>query len=134
MIAKLEVIHYPLDGGSWETESLATPSLEAVHEEIRTMDPFAKPIATLLQNPDITDGSLMMLNGGNDLYHVQIADEDACWIQAFDPSGSEEDVQVWSSDQGFSCARKLTWNLDTTLDLVRHYFLNQSPHPGYSWE
>ena len=106
------------------------PKIEAV---LRSMDRFAKPNLWLFEDRDMPDGNCLAVCGGNGVYHVQVADADGNWTEAFDPHGSNEIVEVWESDQGFDTQAKKTWSLETTEKLVRWYFENGTRHPGYSW-
>ncbi|QDU36971.1 hypothetical protein Mal4_12740 [Maioricimonas rarisocia] len=101
MIQRLEVVLYPRGSGEYRTVAHDDPSWELVEAELRSMDRYEKPILELLQHRDRTDGDLLMVNGGNGCYHVQIADADGCWSEAFDPEGDRTLVEVWTSDQGF---------------------------------
>jgi hypothetical protein len=134
MIEQLDVVRYPRGPGNYTTESITSPTLDTVVEHLRSMEPFEKPILTLQKHADISDGDLMMVNGGSGCFHVQIADNDANWFQAVDPNGSDDVVDVWTSDQGFACERKFTWPLETAIAIVQHYFQTGERHPRYQWE
>lgn len=109
------------------------PPWSAVEAELRTMDNFAKPGLWLFRDRGMPDGNCLAVCGGSGVYHVQIADEDANWTEAFDPRGSNDTVEVWRSDQGFATQAKKTWSLADATKLVRWYFEHGSPHPEYSW-
>jgi len=134
MIELLEVTCYPREPGSYWTEKFPDPAWRMVESHVRQMHPYERPLLTLQRHRDVPDSELLMINGGNDLFHVQVADADAYWSQAFDPDGSEEQVQVWLSDQGFATARRFTWGLIDALTLLRHYFETGSKHHGYHWD
>ena len=134
MIQKLEVVHYPRGPGNYTTEPFDNPDWDTVLGQLRSMHPYEIPILTLLKHADIPDGDIMMVNGGNDTFHIQIADSDANWCQAFDPNGSDEMIDVWTSDQGFSCERKFTWSLKTACEIIKHYFNTGERHPDFQWE
>lgn len=108
MVQLLTVTLYPRGPGSYWSEEHVNPTWGLVESELLTMDPFEKPILCLQLYLDIPDSDVMMVNGGNGVYHLQICDTEANWIQAFDPNGSEEEIDVWTSDQGFATARKYT--------------------------
>jgi len=134
MIQRLEVTHYPRGPGNYTTVSFDNPCWETIFHELQTMDRYEKPILTLEQDVDDPGADLMMVNGGNDLFHIQIADSYARWYGAIDPSGSDELVDVWTSDQGFTCDRKRTWPLKAAAILIEYYFRTGKPHPDFHWE
>ncbi|MEM1202992.1 MAG: hypothetical protein AAGN66_07165 [Acidobacteriota bacterium] len=133
-IQRLEVVHYPRGPGNYTTESFDLPSWEVVFVQLNAMHPYETPFLTLMKYANIPDGDLMVVNGGNDVFHIQVVDSDANWFQALDPNGPHETISVWTSDQGFSCERKLTWPLETASRIVRHYFNAGERHPDFQWE
>jgi hypothetical protein len=133
MIARLEVVQYPRGRGDYWTETFDSPDWYSIDAVIRSMEPYEKPIVSLLKNRDIPDADLMMVNGGDEVFHIQIANSDMRWSEVFDPDGSEEIVDVWTSDQGFSTSRKSTWSLEDALAIIRYYFDKGKPHPEYHW-
>ena len=115
------------------TVDVHDPSWAAVEAELSTMDNFAKPALWLFRDREMPDGNCLAVCGGSGVYHVQVADEDANWMEAFDPNGSNETVEVWQSDQGFATEAKKTWPLPEAKKLVQWYFENGTRHPEYSW-
>jgi hypothetical protein len=109
------------------------PPWSAVEAELSTMDNFAKPALWLFRDRNMPDGNCLAVCGGSGVYHVQVADEGADWKEAFDPSGSNDTVEVWRSDQGFAAEAKKTWALTDAVKLVRWYFETGTRHPEYSW-
>ena len=65
------------------------------------MHSYDKPMLDLYQNEDEPGADMMTVTGGNDVYHVQIADHEFRWCQAYDPEGPDQVIDVWLSDQGF---------------------------------
>lgn len=133
-IQKFEVVHYPRGPGNPKTESFDLPDWHTVFGQLELMDPYEIPILTLSKHADIHGCDLMMVCGGHDAFHIQIADTDGKWFQAFDPEGTDELIEVWTSDQGFSCERKYTWPLTTASQIIKHYFNTGERHLGYQWE
>jgi hypothetical protein len=129
----LQVTHYPRGPGRYWHISHDAPGWDLVESELESMHRFEKPILTLQKKKEWEDSDLMMVNGGEGIYHIQI-EEDDCWLQAYDPEGSDELVDVWLSDQGFSTERRYTWNLEDAGKIVRHYFETGEKHPGYRWD
>lgn len=134
MIKSLEIVNYPRDRDGYLTKSFQIPDWNLVLAHLETMYPYEKPMLYLLQHTDARDRDLMCVTGGNDLFHVQIADSAGHWFSAYNPKGSDEVVDVWTSDQGFACEREWTWPLLDTSELLKHYFETAERHPNYQWE
>ena len=132
-IDALNVTMYPRDGGPFKTTTHLLPGWEIVEHELRSMDNWEKPILWLHQNRSVGDSGCLAVCGGSGVYHIQVADTGGDWREAIDSSGSEEQVDVWLSDQGFTTARKLAWPIENAIELVRWYFEHGSPHPNYTW-
>ncbi len=47
--------------------------------------------------------------------------------------GSDEIINVWTSDQGFSCEQRFTWPLTTAKQIIKHYFDTGELHPDFEW-
>ncbi|KAA5534191.1 hypothetical protein FYK55_28690 [Roseiconus nitratireducens] len=97
------------------------------------MDNYEKPLLDLLQDKDNPGANQLSVTGGDGVFHVQIADGQMNWRQAFNPNGPHDIVQVWLSDQGFAAPRNWTWAIDDTIALVRYYYQHGTPNPDYDW-
>ncbi len=134
MIASLDIIRYLRDNSAYTTETLLEPDWATLELRLGNMHRFDQPILWLCLNEGIGDTNAMAVTGGESVYHIQIADEDGYWIQAVNPNGSSEMLDLWISDQGFSTEQRFTWNLEQTLQIVKHYFLQGEPDSGVLWE
>jgi len=132
IIEVLEVTHFHDD--KRRTERLHEPSWEAVERELRSMHNSDKPLIDLMQDEDEPGASMMMICGGNNVFHIQVADDKLRWCQAYDPDGPDDVIEVWLSDQGFEAPRNWTWPIDDALELALYYFTHGKPHPGYNWD
>lgn len=132
-VVKMDVTHYPPDGGTYSSEKFDNPSWADIERQIRNMHRFERPMLFLQKHSEITDADIFALNGGQGLYHVQYADSAGNWFQAFDPNGSDEIIQIWTSDQGFETPRSTLWEIDDALKMTRWYVEHGTPHPDFSW-
>ena len=132
-IDAINVTRYPRDGGPYTTEMIERPGWEVVEREVRSMHNWEKPLIWVQQDREVGDRNCMAVCGGSGVYHVQIADEEGRWWQAVDPEGSEEVVEVWVSDQGFSAEAKFTWAVEKAVEVVRWYYERGERHQGYTW-
>ena len=133
-IRVLDVVRYSRDNRPWTSELILEPTWAQLEDELLTMDSFEKPMLWLLRDAEVLDGDLLCVTGGQDVYHVQIAVPIGNWLQAVNPERSDEYIDVWTSDQGFSTQARFTWTLEPTLKMVRWYFEHGTPHPEYLWE
>jgi hypothetical protein len=85
------------------------------------MHAYAQPSVFLQHRPGDTESDCMGLNGGADAIHVQ-GQRDEYWVQAVNVERGTEEVEVWTSDQGFVTQARFTWPLEAALRLVRKYF------------
>jgi hypothetical protein len=131
-VQAMAISTYEPDTGRGASATHRYPTWENVRAELLTMEPYSKPLITLEQDDDPAINS-MMICGGNGIYHVQYADNNACWFEAYDPDGSDEEIAVWTSDQGFLSTRKSTWPLEVALTLAKYYFDNGCHHPDFCW-
>jgi hypothetical protein len=132
-IDALNITRYPRDAGPYTVTMVVTPPWETVESELRTMDNYEKPILWLHRDRKIGDKDCLAVCGGNGVYHIQVIDDQGRWHEACDPNGSEADVEVWSSDQGFTTKAKFTWPLEKATELIRWYFEHGTRHPDFSW-
>lgn len=134
MIECLQIIHYPDGHGPWWTEEIFNPTWEQVEREISSMRRDAKPMVWLLKHRDQSDADLLAVTGGEGVHHIQIADEAGLWSQVVDLLGSDEMVEVWTSDQGFTTGARFTLTLEKTLPIVRTFFDRGTPDERVSWD
>lgn len=132
MIRRLDITRYQEDGWTHTTETVIDPTWERVLRELTSMDNFRKPIVWMAKDPDRTESEVMAINGGSGVFHIQIEEADD-WFEAYDPSGSSDEIEVWKSDQGFSTEIRKTWDLENTLEIVAHYFQTGMRSPTHAW-
>ena len=97
------------------------------------MHRFSKPIMGLYQLQDVNDNQCMLINGGEDIYHMTVWDDISMMIY-FDESRGDEEVEVWTSDQGFTTTAEDTCDTKRALKIVRWYCDHGKPHPYYLWD
>ena len=129
----IHITHYSRRTGQARSEGIKEPSWSIVEQEIRTMEPFAKPIVFLLTSNDNTETSYMTITGGYGVYHVQIADEDGAWQAAVNPSRGSREIEVWTSDQGLTTQERFTWDTDEAVRIAKSFWQEQKPSPDVQW-
>jgi hypothetical protein len=131
-VRAISVIRYPASG-PWTKDESLDPTWADVEGHIRQMHPFAQPIVFLQQRQDDTESDCMAINGGAAAFHVQ-ALRQGKWLQAVNVERGTEEVEVWTSDQGFTTQARFTWSLESTLKLARKYFDEAALDDTVPWE
>jgi hypothetical protein len=132
-IERLEMTHYAADGRTSSVERFEHPSWDTIERELCSMHRFSKPIMGLYQLQDVNDNQCMLINGGEDIYHMTVWDDISMMIY-FDESRGDEEVEVWTSDQGFTTTAEDTCDTKRALEIVRWYCDHGKPHPYYLWD
>jgi hypothetical protein len=119
-IKNLTAIRYYLDGRHWDTEEVRHPSWTDVDRAIRRMDNYCFPIVQLNTTDNVEDENIFNVCGGDgrwSLFHTM-----GNW-QYEDAGGSEEEVRLWDSDQGYYCCQKnLLTDVAKVLRITKAFF------------
>ena len=119
-VRQLTAIRYYRDGRPWDSETVDSPTWDAVVAAIRRMDDDLYPIVQLNCTDYEDDESIFNVIGGDGrfaLFH-----EMGDW-QYTDPAGTDAKVRLWQSDQGYFCAeRNILTDIDKVLRIVRAYY------------
>jgi hypothetical protein len=119
----LTIVHYP-PRQPWRCVEVRSPKWEEVSAAIRKMDDDEYPIVQLSwKNVDSCfsdEESFNVIGGGASGF--ALFEMIPGW--KFDnPDGSDEDVRLWQSDQGYFCKRRnIIVDIDEILKLTRVYF------------
>ncbi|MDH5730135.1 MAG: hypothetical protein OEZ58_14160 [Gammaproteobacteria bacterium] len=132
MIEKMHMTNYEDDGWTNSTLEFLNPNWDVVLDRLKSMHNYSRPDLWLLKYKDIPDSYLLAVNGGSGIYHIQVNDG-VYYHEAIDPSGSNEEVDIWLSDQGFSTEKRKTWNLEKAIEMVEYYFNFGEMNPNYEW-
>ena len=128
----IQVTHYSNDGH--EIEEIMAPDWSALENEIRSMDRHAKPIIWILTSEDNPESDCFAITGGQNVYHLQICDSEGDWKQAVNPAGGDAEVEIWTSDQGFTTQKRFTWDTGSALTIVEWYWRHQQAYPDVAWD
>jgi hypothetical protein len=119
---------------SWHSEERQNPSWPQIEQALRQMNKFHRPIVTLLLTDKDSDG--LWFTGGSNTWHIQkrnIATDE--WQQAVNPNGSDEEVEVWTSDQGFSTSGWYVFKDSDTVLKIAKYFCDTGDFATFvAWE
>jgi hypothetical protein len=119
-IHHITVVRYYRDGRHWDTEKIISPAWPDIEYAIRRMDNYCYPIVQLNTTDDEEDENIFNICGGAGrwaLFHMM-----GEW-QYEEPGGSEEDVRLWDSDQGYHCRRKnILADIAKVLRVVKSFY------------
>jgi hypothetical protein len=119
-IHNMEAIRYYRDRRPWDTERIEAPTWPQVEEAIRRMDNYCFPIVHLNTTEVPWHDDIFNVIGGAGrwaIFHMM-----GEW-QYEDPGGSDEEVRLWDSDQGYYCnAKNILTDVEKVLRIARAYY------------
>jgi hypothetical protein len=130
-IHRLEAVIYE-SHWVWHTHSLDKPDWGAIEKTILQMDKFYRPIAILfLENSDA-----LWLTGDKAAWHIQKYESHGdTYSEAVRPEGDDTEVQVWTSDQGFTTTwRHAFSDSGTVLEVVKYLYDTGQFTTFLNWE
>ncbi len=132
----LDVTVYPANGGTWKTKRTPNPTLEDIETAVRRLDRFHYPYLYLYHDANAAEdappeftvmggmGEYTMFSGfnGDELFY-------------YDPGRNDEEIEVWQSDQGFTCAAKNCCNsLVAVIGITRYFCKRGELDPSVAWQ
>lgn len=123
-IHHMTVIRYYRDGRHWDSQEAIAPDWSAVENAISQMDNYYFPIVQLnCTEFEDDDGIFNIVGGAGRFALFQMMGE---W-QYDDPNGSDEEVRLWDSDQGYFCKeRNILTDIKKVLRITRAFYLTGS--------
>src|SRR5688500_6234738 len=119
-IRQMTVVRYYRDGRPWDAESIRDPSWADVEAAIRRMDNYCFPSVELKTTDDEDLPTDFYVVGGAGRWAIH--NIMGHW-QYQDPAGSDEEVELIDSDQGFYCQGKnVLTDVEKVLRIVRAYY------------
>jgi len=120
---RLTILHYPPQQ-RWRSVEIPSPGWEDVSAAIRNMDDNEYPIVELswadLEEGDVDEESFHIIGGAASGFAMSNFSGD--WQFEYS-NGSDEEVRLWQSDQGYFCKRKnVIADVDVVLKIARVYF------------
>ena len=129
----IHISHYSRKTGELRGEDISDPSWQIVEREIRTMDRYTKPLIFLMTAEDDTESDCMAITGGGDFCHLQISDSDGRWQEAVNPGRGSREIEVWTSDQGFTTEERYTWSIEDAIRIAKFFWDEERPSPDVEW-
>lgn len=124
------------DGGrNWRTEDIHHPSWDAVEEAIRRLDGYWYPFVWLFKDveaPEDAFPDLNILGGPNEFTLDRFRDDE--YVRYYDLSRGDDEIEVWRSDQGYTCEAKYCCpSLEIVLRAAKYYCEHGALDPGLQW-
>jgi hypothetical protein len=116
-IHHMSVIRYYRDRPGWDKEDVASPDFGLIEEAIKRMDNYCFPIVQLNPGQHEDDEGTLQIVGGNG--QIAVFGLDWCFE---DPNGSNTEVRLWESDQGyFTREKNILTDITDVLRLARTF-------------
>jgi hypothetical protein len=133
-VAALLTAEYEQDGWTNKQATIAEPLWSDIESAIRTLDKFRRPSVRLLLDPQQDDMECMDVMGGEGAYWVAVTAGPHDQKRLFDPEKPSDEVELWTSDQGYSDHAFHVCDLETVLRAARYFADNGDCDPGLQWE
>jgi hypothetical protein len=135
LIRVLEYITYEDDGWTWRPHEVADPSWEQIEAAVRRLDRFRHPFLFLRLREDMPDEDRLEVMGGDGAWWVARTFGGHLQRRLVNPEGGDEEVRVWTSDQGFADeGRFVCENIEVVLQVTRYFAEHGDFDPSVAWE
>lgn len=129
----LSITHYDENGRHLHTEDIPQPIWAQMEESIRRLDQFQRPAVHLHLYADVIDDDFLAVFGGNGVYALSAALNDS-YPNYHDASKSDEEIAVWTSDQGYYPEEKyVCCDLELVLKIAYYYAQFGKLSPAAVW-
>ena len=125
------------DGGrSWHTQSVGSPTWPVIEEAIRRLDKYSRPFLFLrLSGAQGDEEERLEVMGGDGDYWIAGSFNGYSQRRLMNRRGSDAEVQVWKSDQGYADAdRHICHDAEVVLRIARYFFDHADFDPSVEWE
>lgn len=133
----LSVVEYDETGCGWHSEKIRNPAWDDILVSVHRLDKFRYPSVWLFigENDDDMTSDCLTIMGGDGVYWVALSAGKHDQLRLFDPDKSSEEVDLWTSDQGFADYEFRTTNdIELALRIAKHFGETGEPLPEASWE
>ena len=133
----LSCVVYSENGREWHLEKIANPSWDRIIDSVSRLDRFRYPWVWLFVGDEDEDASVdcLTIMGGEGVYWIGLSAGRYEQLRLSDPSKGEQEVVLWTSDQGFAdSARHVTDDLNLVLRIAQHFGETSEPLADASWE
>lgn len=121
----------------WHFDKVRNPTWDEIVTSIRRLDKFRYPWVWLFIGDEDEDASVDCLTvmGGDGVYWLGLTAGEYNQLRLFDPNKSTDEVELWTSDQGFADEeRHVTHDIDLVFRIIKHFGETGEPLPEAVWE
>ena len=130
----LSITHYDENGQQWYSEDIENPTWEQIEQSIRLLDRFQRPFLHLKKPEEPLESGYLSVLGGEGAYSLSAAVGDS-FPNYFDPTQSDEEIDIWTSDQGYYPEEKyVCYDLNLVLRIAHHYAQFGELSPVVTWQ
>jgi hypothetical protein len=133
----LTSVVYSETSSDWHFEKTRNPTWNQIVAAIQRLDKFRYPWVWLFIGDEDEDATVDCLTvmGGKGVFWLALTAGKYDQLRLFDPNKGSEEVEVWTSDQGFADEeRYVTYDLDLVMRVAKHFGETGEPLPGAGWE
>jgi hypothetical protein len=111
------------------------PTWERIEAAVRELDRFRHPYVILRLREDVMDDEQLEIMGGEGRFWVAASIKGYTQRRLTNPSGGTEEIDVWTSDQGFADEERfISYDIDEVLRVTRHFAEHADFDPTVTWE
>ncbi len=121
-IHNMTIIRYYRDGRPWDKVTIENPSFSDVENAILQMDNYCFPIVELrtFESEENEDEETFTIMGGDGRF--TLFELFGKWHYV-NPNGSNEEVWLWASDQGYKCEEKnIIYEIEKVMKIVKIFY------------
>jgi hypothetical protein len=134
LIKVLEYVTYESDGWTWRSDEVLDPPWEEVEAALRRLDRFGYPFLFLRLRPDVPDDERLEVMGGAGAYWVAGSFGGYFQRRMVNPKGGDEEVRVWTSDQGFADQGQFVCeDIEIVVRVARYFAEHGDFDPSVPW-
>jgi len=133
----LSFVEYDETGWGWQLEKIREPTWDDVLVSVHRLDKFRYPWVWLFISDNDEDATLDCLTilGGDDVYWVALSAGIYDQLRLFDSNKSSNEVDLWTSDQGFADYEfHTTSDIELVLRIAKHFAETAEPLAETTWE
>ena len=135
MVKYLDITTYAPDGSRYRTETVHDPSWPQIEASLRALDHHDRPFIFLGLEDNYHETDCLSVLGGPHGYAFTGTIGDGPWLQYVDPTQGDDEVAVWTSDQGFyPKARNVCFDLELVVRIAKHFSESGELAPFVRWE
>ncbi len=131
----LQITVYEDDGWGAYSANISEPDWVDIEYAIRSLNRFTHPFIWMYRSKDVNNSTLpdFEVIGGDGVFAMQGRQNDSS-VMYFNPTGTEEQVEIWTSDQGADLSDKnICREIGVVLEAARYLFEHGELDPRLQW-